>query len=97
MFFLRNWQDHNLPDLMAEPVVEEIEKARVRVKGGCKKVEEDETKKAWPKLYAEDMVRGQNPKTKEWSLKGEVLEMVHGDRSMWILRTEGPACLRGRR
>ena len=82
LFFLRNWRDHNLPELMAEPVMEEMEKARERVKGGCKKVEEDETKKAWPKPHAGDMVRGQDPKTKERSLKGKVLEKVHGDRSV---------------
>ena len=84
LFFLRNWRDHNLPELMAEPVMEEMEKARERVKGGCKKVEEDETKKAWPKPHAGDMVRGQDPKTKEWSLKGMWLGMVHGDRSVNI-------------
>ena len=59
-------------------------------------MEEDERKRAWPKLYVGDMVRGQDPKTKEWSLKEEVFEMVNGDK-LAILRTEGPACLRGRR
>ena len=33
LFFLRNWRDHNLPDLLAEPVVEEMKKAREGVKG----------------------------------------------------------------
>ena len=89
LFFLRNWRDHNLPDLRAEPVVEEMEKARERVKGGCKRLQEDETKRAWPKLYAGDMVRGQDPKTKEWSLKGEVLEMVHGDRAVNVDLDDG--------
>ena len=28
------------------------------------------------------MVRGQDPKTNEWSLKGEVLELVHGERAV---------------
>ena len=35
------------------------------------------------------MVRGQHPKTKEWSLKGEVLEMVHGDRAVNVDLDEG--------
>ena len=84
LFFLRNWRDHNLPELMAEPGIKEMEKARERVKGGCKKFEEDDAKKAWPKPHAGDMVRGQDPKTKERILKGKVLEMVHGDRSVNI-------------
>ena len=46
MFFLRNWQDRNLPDLLAEPVLEEMEKAMERVKGGCKRVKEDKKKGA---------------------------------------------------
>ena len=71
-------------------------KARERVKGGCKKVEEDETKKAWPKRHAGDMVRGQHQQTKEWSLKGKVLEMVHGDRLVNVdLKDKGPPCSRG--
>ena len=60
-------------------MMEEMEKARERVKGGCHKLKEDESKAAWPLLHPGDMVRGQHPNTKEWSLKGEVLEMVHGD------------------
>ena len=56
MFFLRNWRDHNLPDMRAEPVIEEMERARERVKGGCNKVKQDETEPAWPMLYAGDMV-----------------------------------------
>ena len=71
-----------MPDLRAEPVMEEMEKARERVKGGCYKVTEDELKAAWPALHAGNMVRGQHPKTTEWSLKGEVLEMVHGNRAV---------------
>ena len=35
------------------------------------------------------MVRGQHLKTKEWSLKGEVLEMVHGDRAVNVKLDEG--------
>ena len=34
LFFLRNWRDPNLPDLRAEPEVEEMVKARDRVRGG---------------------------------------------------------------
>ena len=62
--------------------MEEMKKARERVKGGCYKVKEDELKAAWPVLHAGEMVRGQQPKTKDWSVKGEVLEMVHGDMSV---------------
>ena len=35
------------------------------------------------------MVRGQHPKTKEWSLKGEVLETVHGNRSVNVDLDDG--------
>ena len=34
LFFLRNWWDHNLPNLLAELVPEEMEKSRERIKGG---------------------------------------------------------------
>ena len=34
-------------------------------------------------------MRGQLPKTKEWSLKGKVLEMVHGDRAVNVDLDEG--------
>ena len=37
-----------MTDLRAEPVMEEMVKARERVKGGCYKVREDELKAAWP-------------------------------------------------
>ena len=78
---MRRW-DQNLPDLKAETVMEEMEKAREQVKGGCYKVKEDKSKAAWPELHSGDMVRVQHPTTREWSLKGEVLEMVHGNRSV---------------
>ena len=64
LFFLRNWRDHNLTDLRPEPSVEEMVKAMDRIKGGCYKVGTDELKKAWPRLFPGDMVRGQHPKTK---------------------------------
>ena len=35
------------------------------------------------------MVRGQHPQTKIWSLKGKVLEMVHGDRAVNVELYEG--------
>ena len=63
--------------------------ARDRVKGGCYKVRKDKSSSAWPKLFPGDMVRGQHPKTKEWSLKGQVLEMVHGDRAVNVDLEEG--------
>ena len=89
LFSLRNWRDHNLPDLTAEPVMEEMVKAREMVNGGCYKVREDELKAAWPALHAGDMVRGQHPQTKEWSLKEEVLEMVHRNRAFNVDLDDG--------
>ena len=50
--------------------MEEMEKARERVKGGCHKLKEDESKAEWLRLHPGYMVRGQHPKTKEWSLRG---------------------------
>ena len=50
---------------------------------------EDESNSAWPVLHAGDMVRGQHPKTKEWSLKGKVLETVHGNRSVNVDLDDG--------
>ena len=70
LFFLRNWRDHNLPDVLAEPVMEEMEEARERVKAGNSKIMRDENIIGLPKLHVGDMVRGQDSKTKEWSLKG---------------------------
>ena len=70
LFFLRIWRDHNLPKLMAEPVMEKIEKARERVTGGCKKVEEDKTKMAWPKLCLGDMVRGRTQRQRSGASRG---------------------------
>ena len=35
------------------------------------------------------MVRSQHPRTKEWSLKGQVLEMVHGDKAVNVDLDEG--------
>ena len=60
LFFLCNWREHNLPDLRAEPVMEEMVKARERVKRCFNKVREDKLKAAWPALYAGDMVMGQH-------------------------------------
>ena len=39
------------------------------------------------------MVRGQDPKTKELSLKGEVLEIIHDDRSVNMDLANGRTCL----
>ena len=62
---------------------------QTRVKGGCYKVKKDELKAAWPALSPGDMVRGQRPQTKEWSLKGQVLEMVHGNRAVNVDLDDG--------
>ena len=96
LFFLCNWREHNLPDLRAEPVMEEMVKARERVKGCFNKVREDKLKAAWPALYAGDMVMGQHPQTKEWSIKGEVLVMVHGIRAVNVDLDDGRTRLFGR-
>ena len=69
-FFLRNWRDHNLPDVLAEPVMEKLAEARERFKAGYSKIKGDENITCLPKLHVGDMVRGQDSKTKEWSLKG---------------------------
>ena len=89
LFFLRNWRDPHLPDLRGEPEVEEMVKARDRVRGDCARVKKDELKSAWPRLFPGDMVRGQHPKTKVWNLKGTVLGMVHGDRAVNVDLDEG--------
>ena len=64
-------------------------KARDRIKRGCYKVRVDESSSALPRLFPGDMVRGQHPETKEWSLKGQVLEMVHRDRAVNVDLDEG--------
>ena len=76
MFFLRNWRDPNLSNLLAEPVVEAMVEARDEIRAG-NKVKTDENKSGWPKLHLGEMVRGRHPKTKEWSMKGEVVEVIH--------------------
>ena len=78
---MRNWCDPNLPHVLAEPVVEEMVKARDRVKAG-RKVRTDKLKRGWPKRHLGYMVRGQHPKTKEWSMKFEGMEIGHGERSV---------------
>ena len=62
--------------MLAEPVVEEMVEARDRVRTGSK-VRADKHKRGWRKLYLGDMVRGCHPRTKEWSMKGEVVEVIH--------------------
>ena len=64
LFFLRNWRDHNLPHVLAEPVVEEMEKARDIVKVGHR-VKKDENTRGWPQLHLGNIFRGRQPKTKE--------------------------------
>ena len=84
LFFLRNWRDPSLPNLLAEPVVEEMVEARDIVRAG-NKVKMDKDKRGWPKLYRSDMVRGRHPKTKEWIMKGEVVEVVPGERAVFVV------------
>ena len=69
--------------MLAEPVVEEMERARDIVKGGHR-VKKDKNERGWPQLHLGDMVRGCHPETNEWSLKGEVIEIDHGNRSVNI-------------
>ena len=66
-----------------------MEKARERLNGGSSKIKQGKKKRGWPKLYVGDMVRGQDPKTKEWSLKGEGLELVYGQRSVDVGLKDG--------
>ena len=84
LFFLRNLRDPSLPNLLAEPVVEEMMEARDRVRARAM-VKKDEDNRGWPKLHRGDLVRGRHPKTKEWSMKGEVVEVVHGERAVFVV------------
>ena len=52
-------------------------------------MKKDELSSAWPRLFPGDMVRGQHPRTKKWSLKIEGLEMVHRDRAVNVELDEG--------
>ena len=96
LFFLRNWRDHNLPDLTAEPVMEEMMKAREMVNGGCYKVREDEFKAAWPALHAGDMVRGNTHRPRSGASRRRCWRWSIGTgHSMWTWTTARPACWRG--
>ena len=57
LFYLRNWRDPNLHHMHEETVVEEMVKARDRVRHG-RSIKHDELKRGWPKLHPGDMVRG---------------------------------------
>ena len=69
---------------MDEPTVDEMVKARDRVRAGGM-VKTDEDKRGWKQLHRGDQVRGRHPKTKEWSMKGEVVEVVHGGRAVFVV------------
>ena len=84
LFFLRNWLDPNLPHMLVEPVVQEMVEATDKVRAGSKG-RADNHKRGWPKLHLSDMVRGRHPKTKEWRMKGEVVEAVYGNRSVNVV------------
>ena len=58
-------------------------KARDGVKAS-RMVKTDEEKRGWKKLHTGDQVRGRHPQTKEWSMKGEVVDVVHGDRAVFV-------------
>ena len=83
LFFLRNWRDPKVPILLTNPSAEEMVKVRdrVRVSG---KVKRDEEKKGWPTLKVSDEVRGQHPKTNVWDMAGEVADIVHGGRAVFV-------------
>ena len=85
LLFLRNWRDPSLQSLLAVPVVEMV-RARDRVRAGGM-VTKDEDKRGWKQLNRGDQVRGRNPKTKEWSMKGEVEE--GGPRRQSSFRDDG--------
>ena len=84
LFYLRYWRDRNLLNMQDEPAVEEMAKAKDRIRFE-RKVNKDKLTKSWPKLHLGDLVRGQHPKTKEWSMKGEIVELVHGKRSVNVM------------
>ena len=84
LFFLRNWRDPSLPNLLAEPEMEEMVKARNRVRAGAM-MKKDKDKRGWPKLHKGDVARGRHPKTKEWSMKGEVVKVVHGEKVVFVV------------
>ena len=47
-----------------------------------------------PRLsFTYEILRGQHPKTREWTMKGEVLELVHGGRSVNVLLEGGDSRL----
>ena len=48
-------------------------------------VKTDEDKRGWKKLHRGDQVRGRHPQTKEWSMKGEVVDVVHRDRAVFVI------------
>ena len=84
LFYLRYWRDRNLLNVQDEPAVEEMAKAKDRIRFE-RKINKDKLTKSWPMLHLGDLVRGQHPKTKEWSMKGEVVELVHGKRSVNVM------------
>ena len=81
-FFLRNIRAPNTPSLWQEPEVEEMVVARDSVRAARATKEED---RPWlPPLEVGDLVVGQNPKSSQWTMAGEVSTVTHGGRAYWV-------------
>ena len=76
-FFFRNWHNPMLPDLVEELSVEDMVKARDKVRSD--RVNPEQETRALPKL-----VLGQEPqppgKTGKWNMAGTVVSTTHGER-----------------
>ena len=60
LFYLRNWRDPKLQNILSEPSIVEMVKARDRVRVS-NKVKKDKDKRGWPKLELGTQVVGQDP------------------------------------
>ena len=82
MFFLRNMRNPKRPELLEEPNTEDMVKARERNR--MQKKEDGDDTPVLPKLRVGNLVRGQNPKSKEWTMAGRVEANVHRDRAVFV-------------
>ena len=87
LFFLRNIRTPNSPSLWREPNVEDMVVARDRIRAARATKEED--RPGLPPLEVGDLVVGQNPKSNQWTMAGEVSAVTHRDRAYWIKFHEG--------
>ena len=75
---LRNVRDLKLLQLAGEPYTEAMVRARDKTRADSVKKDDG------PQLSAGDLVRGQDPKTKVWTMAGIVDSIVHNRRSVSI-------------